>query len=180
MAIGAGNERKVKCDGGCRDQAITAFRNRVETLGNVDDFGGQFRFVVLATGKRQPRPFFKCQRQRDAFPVAGFAELHQNDGGDINRTPPDVSVFELPSSVLSQSLTVAIDCPYERVGIGDGQRWYLRIHGLSVKRYQFPCRLRVIIASNVVEGIIARIRHSPATDQLEVRCGMRRAGLNIP
>jgi hypothetical protein len=107
----------------------------IEGLGNVDNFGGQFRFVVLAAAKRQPRPFFKWQRQRDTFPVAGFAEFHQNESGDINGALAVVSVFELLTSELAQSLTVAIDGPNERVSIGDSQRWYLGIHGLGVKRY---------------------------------------------
>jgi hypothetical protein len=42
----SGNQRKVKCDGGRSDQAVTAFRNRIEPLGNVDNFGCQFRFMV--------------------------------------------------------------------------------------------------------------------------------------
>ncbi len=33
-------ERKVKCGGGCCDQAVTSFCNHVETLGKVDNFGG--------------------------------------------------------------------------------------------------------------------------------------------
>ncbi len=59
--------------------AVAAIRRSPRSA--IAYFGGQFRFVVLATGKRQPCPFFKCQRQSDAFPMAGFAEFHQNDGG---------------------------------------------------------------------------------------------------
>jgi hypothetical protein len=55
----SGNQRKVECDGGRGDQAVTAFRNRIEPLGNVDNFGCQFRFMVFAAGKREACPFFK-------------------------------------------------------------------------------------------------------------------------
>jgi hypothetical protein len=36
----AGNQRQVKYDGGRRDQAVSTFRNPMEPLGNVDNFGG--------------------------------------------------------------------------------------------------------------------------------------------
>src|SRR5665213_631252 len=69
------DERKIKCRRGRNDQAVTAFRNCVESLGDVDDFSRQFRFVILSAGKRGTCPFFERQHQGHTTPVTGFAEF---------------------------------------------------------------------------------------------------------
>src|ERR1022692_2365564 len=44
----ARDQRKIQCDSGRRDQAVTALRNCEEPLCDVHDLGCELRFVILA------------------------------------------------------------------------------------------------------------------------------------
>ena len=98
-------------------------------MGDVDDFGRQFCFVVFAAGKRGARPLFKWERQRHSVVVTGFAEFRQNKSRNIDGTLGLVGPVEQLPCALAQSFAVAIDGPDKRVRIRDSERRGLRVHG---------------------------------------------------
>jgi hypothetical protein len=68
------------------NQAVTALRDCVESLRDVDDLCRQLGFVILAACKRGACPFLEWHAAADGHgaPVTRFTELNQSQRGNIN------------------------------------------------------------------------------------------------
>jgi hypothetical protein len=60
--------------------------NFVEPLGDTDNLGRQWRFVILATDEGKTRSLLKRKAQRHMTLAAGFSQLNESEGRDVDRS----------------------------------------------------------------------------------------------
>ena len=88
------DQRQVQCRRSGGNQAIAALGNLVETLGDTNDLCRQWRFVVFAAGEGKARPLLKRKAQRHMTLAAGFSQLNESEGRDVDRAFVIISLLE--------------------------------------------------------------------------------------